>query len=117
MTGAVGFPVWSTALSPNWRNEVPRVENVRRGKGLKDDAENNDRRRRNRPPESRSLTASRIDTGHAPDRHTPRHSAPFVAQIVGQALGAPAPDASSARVAYSRAPIVLGDGAHLDRSA
>src|SRR5579862_7270388 len=117
MTVTGGFPVVRGSDRERWRVLLPPVEKSRSNKGLHNDATPEDRTRGNGPGELRQTHTSRFDTRDASSRHTTRHSAPFVAQVLGQAMAGGEVNNGSARSAYAQVSAVAPFGQRLDRCA
>ena len=108
MSGMTPFPLIGGAALPGPRLPLVRVEKASASNGLHNGQAPEEEHRQAETREGSRPTVSRSGTGAAPRWNGPRWSAPFVAQILGQVLAQPAPDAASARAAYARAKRLQG---------
>ena len=103
MSGMTPFPPVGGATAQSARLPLARVEKSSASSGLHNGQAPEEEHRQARTHEVPRPALSHSGTAAAPRWNAPRWSAPFVAQILGQVLARPAPDAASARAAYARA--------------
>jgi hypothetical protein len=115
MSGMTPFPLIAGAANPGHRLPLARVEKTSASSSLHNGEAPEEQHRQAEPRESSRPALSRSGTTTAPRWNAPRWSAPFVAQILGQVLAHPAPDAVSARAAYARAKRLQG-GQNFDQN-
>jgi hypothetical protein len=108
MSGMTSFPLIAGAAIPGPRLPLARVEKASASSGLHNGQGPEEEHRQAETREGSRPALSRSGTEAAPCWNGPRWSAPFVAQILGQVLAQPAPDAASARAAYRRAKRLQG---------